>query len=467
MKSRRRRRTWGVSLLVAMACASVPAEAPAQLEYPPAKNRAYIRDLEYIHRTYFFLADHPVRIDRSSLRVLRDDLIPSNDPAQGSVRGLARLDPTVPSDEVINPQRQGSFFWLEPGVDFELITLWNPAAIWGPIADGLEIPVVKLARQLAVTDVIAVSYTDLTSGAPVRIGASTPEEFFAADTVLGKPANAYLLKTIKPSQNDILPNWMGDYDPQSPWYPALFYELRNLYDLTFRNIPRDRFRLAIRKVDSGSATDPSEAGGEPYLEMLGLDQRGPSGSSDSTLSDGLVDDEFIDYEGGLLYFPDLHPFAPDSVDTNCPPDRAGFLCLDDLERNRLRFHAPDYGLQSNPTTYYRRNVDPVVDTRFYLDVAILPPPDPGGALDQNVPNPFNPETRIPFRLNYDADARVAVYDIRGRLVQTLLDGNLPRGPHTVSWSGTDRFGRAVASGIYICVLETAGKTYSRRMALIR
>jgi len=78
------------------------------------------------------------------------------------------------------------------------------------------------------------------------------------------------------------------------------------------------------------------------------------------------------------------------------------------------------------------------------------------------PNPFNPTTTIPFYLGRDAHVRLTVYDLRGRLVQTLQNGNMHVGEHAFTFSGD-----GLASGAYIYRLETPAAVQTRRMTLIK
>lgn len=64
------------------------------------------------------------------------------------------------------------------------------------------------------------------------------------------------------------------------------------------------------------------------------------------------------------------------------------------------------------------------------------------------PNPFNPATTISYQLVDNARVALVVFDIRGRLIRTLVDGERPAGYHSVIWQGTDSAGRKVASGLY-------------------
>lgn len=96
-------------------------------------------------------------------------------------------------------------------------------------------------------------------------------------------------------------------------------------------------------------------------------------------------------------------------------------------------------------------------------------PDRGARfrLEQNSPNPFNPNTVIRFQLEQDGPVSLAVYDLAGRRVQTLVDRRLDAGRHLAQWRGTDAAGRQVSSGTYILRLESGGRVESRRMVLVR
>ncbi|MHB8079386.1 MAG: FlgD immunoglobulin-like domain containing protein [Candidatus Krumholzibacteriia bacterium] len=83
------------------------------------------------------------------------------------------------------------------------------------------------------------------------------------------------------------------------------------------------------------------------------------------------------------------------------------------------------------------------------------------------PNPFNPGTTIRFNLPMAGQARLAVYDVAGRLVRVLVDGELPAGGHETAWDGRDSAGRALASGSYLARLEAGGKVEVARMGLVR
>jgi hypothetical protein len=88
-------------------------------------------------------------------------------------------------------------------------------------------------------------------------------------------------------------------------------------------------------------------------------------------------------------------------------------------------------------------------------------------LCQNAPNPFNPRTAIRFDLPVAGTVRLAVYDVAGRLVRTLVDGDLPNGTHEAVWDGRDATARAMASGGYLARLEAGGQVRTVRMSLVQ
>jgi len=89
------------------------------------------------------------------------------------------------------------------------------------------------------------------------------------------------------------------------------------------------------------------------------------------------------------------------------------------------------------------------------------------ALYHNYPNPFNPETRIVYALAGKGPIRLAVYNIMGQHVITLIDGVETTGLHTTAWDGRDGSGIPVPSGVYICRMETDVFSVSRKMILAR
>ena len=86
----------------------------------------------------------------------------------------------------------------------------------------------------------------------------------------------------------------------------------------------------------------------------------------------------------------------------------------------------------------------------------------------NHPNPFNPSTTIMYSLPQAGHLKLAIYDVRGRLVKTLIDGERPAGAdQEVVWDGTDSQGSAASSGVYFYEARAAGGVKVGKMTLLK
>jgi|GEM_PF-4006400 len=88
-------------------------------------------------------------------------------------------------------------------------------------------------------------------------------------------------------------------------------------------------------------------------------------------------------------------------------------------------------------------------------------------LMQNFPNPFNPVTTLTFDAAQAGSVTIAVYDVSGRLVATLLNARVEVGRHHVEWNGKNSNGSLVPSGIYFYRMKTAGYEATKKMILVR
>ena len=90
----------------------------------------------------------------------------------------------------------------------------------------------------------------------------------------------------------------------------------------------------------------------------------------------------------------------------------------------------------------------------------------------NYPNPFNPDTWIPFALAEEADVTIRIYDSLGRLVRTIKLGHLRPGYYTTRdraayWDGRNELGERVASGVYFYELRAGSFAKVRRMVILK
>ena len=93
-------------------------------------------------------------------------------------------------------------------------------------------------------------------------------------------------------------------------------------------------------------------------------------------------------------------------------------------------------------------------------------------LAQNFPNPFNPETWIPYQLSKPTEVSIQIYDVSGHLIRTLDLGWQPTGSYMTAssaayWDGKNAVGERVASGIYFYTLQTADFAATRRMVILK
>lgn len=89
------------------------------------------------------------------------------------------------------------------------------------------------------------------------------------------------------------------------------------------------------------------------------------------------------------------------------------------------------------------------------------------SLAQNYPNPFNPETIIQFALPDQDRIRLQIFDVMGRMVITLWNGQADPGYHRVNWNGLNSQGVPVASGVYFYRLQSGSQVLSKKMILLR
>ena len=91
---------------------------------------------------------------------------------------------------------------------------------------------------------------------------------------------------------------------------------------------------------------------------------------------------------------------------------------------------------------------------------------------RNYPNPFNPETWIPYRLAQDAFVTLTIYDGNGQVVRTLDVGHQTAAVYesqskAIYWDGRNEFDETVASGVYFYTLTAGGYSATRKMLILK
>jgi endonuclease I len=127
-----------------------------------------------------------------------------------------------------------------------------------------------------------------------------------------------------------------------------------------------------------------------------------------------------------------------------------------------------YAIQGNRNPYIDR---PDFVTKVFQPDLLSPAPLPGAnaviELLQNVPNPFNPSTVIRYELNVAGPVELSIYDLAGRLVDTVFTGEETQGRHEHTWQGRDEAGRPVATGVYVYRLRAGDVSETKRMTLAK
>ncbi|MBI9031472.1 VCBS repeat-containing protein [bacterium] len=88
-------------------------------------------------------------------------------------------------------------------------------------------------------------------------------------------------------------------------------------------------------------------------------------------------------------------------------------------------------------------------------------------LNNNYPNPFNPQTTISFDLNKNQHVKLEIYNIKGQKVKSLCNDNLKSGNHKYIWNGRDQNNKQVASGVYFAKMTSPSLNKTQKMILMK
>jgi len=149
-----------------------------------------------------------------------------------------------------------------------------------------------------------------------------------------------------------------------------------------------------------------------------------------------------------------------------------FAAIADLQATggvaTTNYNYTDANVNAGVTYYYRLSDISIYgyETVHEMVVSATPGASLGLAadfrLEQNYPNPFNPETTIRFSVPQTAQTVLAVFDMSGRQVATLVNGSLSAGYHQAVWNASD-----MTSGLYIYRLTSGDLTASGKMILTK
>jgi hypothetical protein len=270
-----------------------------------------IDDWQYVERTYFFLQlpgtlvdengdllpDAP-RVSIGSIEVFVDDNIDQN--LEGEQPGYAELTPPRPGTEVDSLGLPGNFDRKQPIQDYEIKLDFY----------GSQFPVLVMSSPVPENSTLAVTYSD------------------SKGQVGGVVNDTLRLQLVKMPQNDSrMPVEEGRFtdDPTNPYGNygnTRDYELRNFYNLGAYDLDPQTTEIQVRRLSGGGQlefveqfTDEQTGQNITYLEVTGIDILNQTqGGTPIAGQDGVVDQftnaNWVDWKNGVLFFPDLRPFAP-------------------------------------------------------------------------------------------------------------------------------------------------------------
>jgi hypothetical protein len=335
--------------------------------------------------------------------------------------------PTIESvGDIGNDQgRQVRLGWLASGHDFaSSSTQITSYAIFRRI-DLLLAPEAESGRPVTEND-----RPDLTSNGPELV--FPPGDW---DYVTSVPAFGEL------EYNTVVPTLKDSTISEGMYYTTFLVRAATAAPTTYFD----------SEPDSGYSVD-NLAPGAPMMFAAAYNQ--PGGTQLSWVS---PEDE--DFQYHRIYRSATEDFTPGAG--NLAHTTSSTEWLDTIENGQSYFYkisSVDFsGNESEPSA-----PDPVT---AISDSPVTPE---GFDLHQNVPNPFNPATAI----RYDVPAggghvSLRVYDVAGRLVCTLVDGDQTPGVKNVLWNGSDSRGTGVASGVYFYRLTAPGYEQTRKMLLMK
>ena len=172
-------------------------------------------------------------------------------------------------------------------------------------------------------------------------------------------------------------------------------------------------------------------------------------------------------------FPDLSSMTNSTPAYVYPADR--LILLDDKTVRLYFLYVDDFSWGSWVQRHGTNDGAAIRMVAIDLDIDdVSSDRDTGGSsvkpitmLTQNYPNPFNPSTNIRFYNPKNGNVKLNIYNVRGQLVNTLVDGFMESGNHSITWNGVDNNNRSVASGVYFYKLDADGKTETKRMVLMK
>ena len=352
-----------------------------------------IADIDYVRGLYYFLYDPNLdllQIDYSDITVYLDDFNFSND--QNSIGGRAFMDAGLTAgptgtygDPAVSDTTsvRGNFTVLHPVDDFDVLEMYGP-----------RFKVIRLKRQLNGDQKLAATYRARRYVGPDALGG-----FFQVggqDVAEVDGVTRRFMKLLRPPASHVMPDPSGSYSRDNLFALTRDLELKNFYQLPGQRIDPVTFQLTIRQgVGDPPVTSIPLGDGTsvPYIEVLGLDSYDQSTGTPVPGHDGKVDwtyflpgsaQALVDVENGILFLPDLRPFAPRIGDAyRVSAGGAPLFPFDQalsnvLVRRDSLVGSPQSANAANVAIYDKHDAQRALDTVYYIDVQFTAARGTGG-----------------------------------------------------------------------------------------
>jgi hypothetical protein len=232
----------------------------------------------------------------------------------------------------------------------------------------------------------------------------------------------------------------------SPWMTGLLLEaIIQYHRITNSNVAEQSIVWALDYLADNGLASTGPYAGESFVYMYGC--------SDPVYTNGVPDvDNHISHAFAYGYRltgnTDYRDIALAVFNT----------CVDEGYTGTTKHYNQQFRASGHTVAYLSGS--PLTATRPVTGFATV-------ELSPSYPNPFNPQTSIRYVLPSPGAVRIGIYDVSGRLVRMLVDGQRPAGSHLTVWNGLDQTGSSVASGIYIIKLESHGRVQTRKAVLLK
>ncbi|HLT24809.1 MAG TPA: YCF48-related protein [Ignavibacteria bacterium] len=268
---------------------------------------------------------------------------------------------------------------------------------------------------------------------------TTTSQILTIDSGRITPNGEYLIKVPYGDSTDIMAYQDDELDCVPTYYPST----TNWQDAVtiYPNVNRSNIDIKVFRLDT-SSTSVGYAAGYVYKNIFRLE------------------DEHL--PGSVIYAKDGNKFKGVAI-----ADSLGRYKIN-LPIGNFKIHVNRYGYKSDSTIIQLQHPNIIKDTlNFYLEKHTSSITSNENIplnffLEQNYPNPFNPETSIEYSIGRSSFVRLAIYDLRGRLIRILENDDKTAGKHSVQFTAGQ-----LPSGVYFYKLETEFFTASRTMILLK